>query len=124
MVVALLPGWHALVVTHGGFPTLGPYVVDVSVTCGTPRRCRQNSTVSVSQPCQYFTPRRRQGIWNVVGITSASNWDLTVAGVTSSLPGVRRADAVVANGHLGAIPGGSATSTGRAARPAHRPSTP
>jgi hypothetical protein len=109
ITLSLTQGWHALVVFREGYAAATQAAVTVSVTCGaTPIVPANGSTVSISQPCQYFTVQPWQAHWNVVAITSASDWSVKIGGAASLSSG-SACDALVANGHDGTVASGDAT---------------
>ena len=109
ITLALTPGWHALVVFREGYAAAVQTTVTASVTCGaTPIVPVPGSTVAIAQPCQYFNLQPSPAHWNLVAITSQSDWSVNIGGVASSSAG-SACDVLVANGHQGAVAGGDAT---------------
>lgn len=101
--LALAAGWHALVIYKNAGPAtvLSSMLVQVcqtaaAVTLGgfTP--------LTVSGPCETFTCTPDAGLWNAVGVSSTSDWDIGIGDAYSFLAG-STTDFAVSNGHLGTI---------------------
>jgi hypothetical protein len=94
---------HVLVVFRdGGASTQTlPFTVQVcnptSAVALTP-----GPALSISAACQSFTTSPSAGQWNLVGVSSTSDWDINLGPAVSEFGG-SSGDFVVANGHLGSI---------------------
>ncbi len=100
----LSPGWHALLVGRNGGPgVVDPTALTVTVCTSLPTLAlSQDAAVAVASDCRRFAVVPEAGWWNVVGITSASDWDIDL-GPAQSQNGGAICDFVVANGTLGGI---------------------
>ncbi len=58
--------------------------------------------ISITNACQSFTTAPSAGQWNLVGVSSLSDWDINLGTGVSQFGGAT-GDFVVANGHLGTI---------------------
>jgi len=99
---ALGTGWHCLVVyKDGGVASVSPTSFAVTVCDATTSILLvDNTPATITNPCQDFRITAVANEWNVVGISSPSDWDLVLGSATSYTGG---ADFALANGHLGAI---------------------
>ncbi len=84
----------------GGLSNALPIVVQ----CPLPVAMTAAVPLAVSGVCQGFDVSPSPGDWNVVGMGSSSNWDVSLGGVTSASGG-STLDYVVANGSAGTIIG-------------------
>lgn len=102
--VALGAGSHCIVVAKNGGAGTADVPFTVNVCSATPPLALAESFngLTITNSCQPITVTPVAGAWNVVGISSASDWDVTI-GQAESQSGTGTADFVVANGHLGAV---------------------
>ncbi len=98
-------GWYCLVVTATGtLPTASRSFY--------PAICPSNASLNLGQtsaaatlvnPCQPFSITPQGNYWNVVGVHSASDWDVGIGPVNSTQEGTGDTGLVVANGNEGVI---------------------
>ncbi len=95
-------GWHVIVVyKDDGVAAVSPTSLAVTVCSATGSiLLTDNVPTTITDPCQDFRITAVAGRWNVVGISSPSDWDLVLGSATSYTGG---ADFALANGHLGTI---------------------
>jgi len=97
-------GWHVIVVyKDNGTAAVTPSTFGVTVCNGSSINLIANESPAVitnATPCREIGVNPVAGRWNVVGVSSSSNWNLVMGSATSTTTG---ADFVLANGHHGAI---------------------
>lgn len=100
--VALGTGWHCIVVfKNGGASAVTPSQFGVTVCNATVANTIVNEIPEIiTNPCQDIVVSPIANAWNVVGVSSASDWDLMMGTATSYTGG---ADFALANGHNGTI---------------------
>ena len=96
-------GWHLLVVsTDGGAaPDFRLYTANVCPTTAV-QTASNGIPAIITNTCQPFSMFPLSGRWNVVGITSDADWDVTM-GPAESQNGSGQCDYLVANGRAGSI---------------------
>lgn len=102
--MSLLPGWHAVVVYKNGgtgaVPNTGLYVA--VTTLGT-LPLLPNAPVTLSTGARGLSCNPTASVWNVMGVSSASDWDV-INNTERSVGSGNVAEFMIVNGHLGAIP--------------------
>ncbi len=96
-------GWHCLVVTRNGGPaaTSGGFTFSVCQSVA-PVALAANVAQTITNACQGFSLTPTAGIFNVVAVTGASDWDIAI-GAGYSRFGGSTTDFCIADGHAGAI---------------------
>ncbi len=95
-------GEHLLVIYRNGDPesSFSNQFVQICPTSSSTLALVGTAVTTISAPCQPFTCSPVAGRWNVVGITSAANWDLGLGNGFAN-DGIGGNDLVVQDGYQG-----------------------
>lgn len=104
--VSLGTGFHCIVVSRDGnaaTPSPSTLILQVCTSAPTVVALPANGNpVTITAGCQPFTLAPTAGRWNVVGLSSTSDWDTAIGPAFENQTGALNAF-VLANGHDGAI---------------------
>lgn len=103
----VVPSAYCLVIYSDGIPVPGAEALTISMCFDfNPTVLTGGNNITTINPgpsvCVPFTLNPGQGKWNLVGVSSASDWDLQIGGAVSQLGG-NACDYVLADGHSGQI---------------------
>lgn len=104
--ISMVNGAYALVVYKNGSALTSPAGITISLCFDfTPAPVSAGATYTLNQgtyACGPFALNPQVGKWNVIGVSSPSDWDIQVGAAASQFGG-NTCDYVLANGHFGSL---------------------